>query len=240
MYGTGAGSGMRMFAPSGSIAQTWQIGAAGFDLPKVCSVVAAQPLPGTECRMYGLDGGTGAEIQAHWGGADTRNYTANYPYLNATLPDSAASPCTWRVVPAYATFLYPVELPMSVLYTQAAAAKTVTLQMLVGDNWGAGVINKNSVWMTVSYVDDSTNARVAETTRLVLPGTALDADTGAAWSATSGGAVNFGSAGKRKLSLTTAGSIKQDTTVIVTFYCSAKSTTTTYDMFMVDPSPQLS
>jgi hypothetical protein len=245
IYGAGATAGHRLCSPPSNFNNVLQFESVGFQIPKTVQFgqAATARLGMQQIAAYGLDGGPGGEIWGNWGNADSRNYSYNYPTLNATLPDSAGSATAWRLVPEFATWLMPAYLDISKLYTSAAAQKKVTLELLVSDNWGTDVINRNTVWMEVSYIDNSSGNEVTETTRLPVAGTALDAST-ASWSSTSWGSVTFtattGGRGKRKLELTTAGSIKQDTSVTVRLICTAKCTNVSYDIFIVCPDVQLS
>jgi hypothetical protein len=245
IFGDGATAGHLLCDSVSSWSNTLTFDSVGFQIPKTIQFLkSATARAGMmEIAAYGLDGGPGGEIWATWGNADSRNYSYNYPTLNATLATSGASGVAWRFVPEYAGWTVPGILDISKLYTSAAAAKKVTLELLVSDNWGAGVIDRNSVWMTVSYIRDDTGNAYTQTTQLPESGTNLNAST-ASWSGTSWGSVTFNDTtngkGKRKLELTTDYSIKQDTSVSVRLYCAAKCVNASYDIFIIDPDVQLS
>ena len=209
----------------------------GFQLPKACQLLKGTTPPNRHVQidLFGLDGGSGGALLSAWGEADSRNIDAFYPTLNATLPDSGASGVSWRVYPRNVSTRNSVAtLVIAKLYTSAAAAKTVTAELLVSTDWGAGVINKATLWAEATYIDDTTGDVVALSTRDHAAG-ALDSST-ASWSSTSWGAVGCT---KHKLEVTTPTDIKQDTVVTVTVLCTVQSVTAN-DIFFVCPDPQLS
>ena len=235
IYGAGATTGVSVFLPGSAIGNGHKLEAVGLDVPKQMGIAIRRCYGDNAVRLFGLDGGSGGEIADTWGNADCRNYTANYPKLNGTLADSASTGVTWRVVPQYSSWSQPVCISVSKLYTSTAASKKVTLELLISNTWGAGVINRQSLWMAVSYIDNASGELKTEATRLDVPGTDLTTST-AAWDTVSWGVINFV---KRKLELTTAYSIKQDTAVTVTVFCTATAVSIVYDQFMFDPDVQL-
>lgn len=231
--GAGATTGQSLCAVSSATSANHVFEAIGLQVPKAMSLSATPPAAGTRFSLFGLDGGSGGAIASAGGSADSRNIDNFYPTLNATLADSASSPVSWRMYPQGATSNEYATLPICKLYTSAAATKTVTLEFLLANPWGGGAANAKSIWMTVSYIDDTTGLPVSRTTR-DEGGAALTTST-AAWSATSWGAVGFV---KLKLVVTTPTAIKQDTAVTVTFSCAAASASAN-DLLMICPDVQL-
>lgn len=177
-------------------------------------------------EVVGCDAdGTGGYLAERWGWATSR--TDNYPpTLSATLPNTTLTPWAWRVYPRNAATSSPMRLVASKIYTDSAAIKTITQEILVATTM---TVSKASVWMTVEYIDNATGLpKHVDTRDFAAP--ALDAST-ANWSATTWGMVNFS---KRKLSVTTPTSIKPNTLVTVTLFGVVKSATAD-DIYFVDP-----
>jgi len=107
-------------------------------------------------------------------------------------------------------------VPVLKLFTDTAASKTITAHVLVADT--ISTANKESLWLDVSYTDDTTGVPVSLSTR-DYSAAALATDT-AAWSATTWGSINLL---KRKLEITTPTSIKKDTPVLITLRGTVKS-----------------
>lgn len=129
----------------------------------------------------------------------------NYPTLNAQLPDGTY----WSVMvhAKWASRMRPVPCStMSKLYTEAAAQKTVTVEMLINQNFGA--IQGDEWFMDIVYVEEATGITRAVTTR----GSVAVATSTAGWSATVYGSENYG---RYKLSLLTPSAVRQNTDVSV-------------------------
>jgi hypothetical protein len=192
------------------------------------------PNPGTadsqRFEAYGIDGAQGSLVWDRWGWASSRSDN-NPPYLNAVLPDSVATPWTWRVYPIGANIGRQMFLPLAKTFTDTAATKTVTLEMLVSTTYAG--LDKSDLWIDVSYIDHTTGESKGVSSRL-LTATALDTST-ANWSSTAWGLVVFD---KKKLSVTTPTSIKQDTPVIVTLR-GTKASVGVGDILFVCPDVQL-
>ena len=124
-----------------------------------------------------------------------------------------------------------ILLTLSKLYQQAAATKTLTLELQITTGFSAP--NKSTLWFEVSYIDDSTGLRTTATTE-VASGGALDS-LAASWSAATWGAINLT---KYKLSLTTPTAIKQDTIVLVNLRGTAASASAN-DVIFVCPDVQI-
>jgi hypothetical protein len=161
------------------------------------------------------------------------------PTLNAVLPDSANTPWSYLVYPKGITSQYNLNsgnyptLPISKVYTSAAAQKKVTLEFLLSTT--VANANKKTVWMDVVYIDNSDGLPRCLTTQIFTGTDALDTSS-ANWSATTWGAKSFN---KRKLEVTTPGSIKQDTAVHVLFHYGVAAPNAS-DIAFVCPDLQLS
>lgn len=174
----------------------------------------------------GIDGALGNTYFDYFYTYSSR-FDGYYPTLNAQLELSAATPWSYSIYPYRTTKLQPAKVSVSKLWTQAAAVKTITMELL----WPSSMTAPKSseVWMTVQYTDNATGNKVTQTT-LAYPGAALSSST-AAWSATTYGATLFS---KLKLAITTQSSIKQDTEVMVTFFSTPKSNSAN-DIIIVCP-----
>lgn len=208
----------------------------GLQVPKIAPTSSREPSANCTNSFAGLDGGVAGAVAMEWGYADSRNLTNNYPTLNATLADSGNSPTSWRVYPKATTKQNPFEMPISELYTATAAAKTVTLHFLATTSWSGSVTpNTHTVWMTVTYIDSTTSLPVTQTTKAVVGGSLTG--SGLTWTpSNSWGAVSLSA---YKLELTTGTSIKQNTTVMVTFMGEVLSANAN-DILIFCPSIQLS
>lgn len=186
---------------------------------------------GNRVISTGADGAMGATMH-QYAGAITSRHDGNYPTLNAVLPDSAATPWSYLIEPRNARKSWPLILPVRKMYKSAAAAKTITLEALVGTQFGE--ILKNTCWVEFVYVDATTGNTVTLSTYDPAAG-ALTAST-AAWSQTTYGAVSFN---KIKFSATTPTSIKQDTVVEARLMVCVPQVVTTEDLLVVCPDVQL-
>lgn len=159
----------------------------------------------------------------------------NYPTLNATLPDSAHTPWSVRVTPSYVLIGKPASFArMSKLYTLPPATKDITVEFLVEDKYGS-VTNKD-YWINVVYVDSDTGASKFLTSYDVLGGTTVEGST-AQWTTTLFGdpAKNFI---KKKITVSTPTSIKQDSQIFVEFVV-GKPSQQASDYLFIDPDPSL-
>jgi len=211
IYGAGASTGQRLYDP-GAGTQGLTVEAVGLVIPveiELCKTDETGPVGPQRFTAIGADGGVGAMMHDRWGFASSRN-DGNFPTLNATLPDSASTPWSWWIYPWNCTQMQPMVMPVAKLYTSAAAAKTVRMEFLLSNSF-AGV-DTSDLWMDVSYIDNTTGLPVHLTTRENGPGGALSVSS-AAWSATTYGAVTLS---KKKFTVTTPTSIKQNTMVTAT------------------------
>lgn len=227
--GAGATTGQKLINITGTMGLNLDI--RGMDIPKAMSIAPPDISTNswfTRVSAIGLDKGVGGYFAEGWGEASSRSDN-NPPVLSATIPGSTDK-WSWWFYPKNSDFRFPGRLAFAKLYTQSAASKTITVEFLSADTISS--IAKNNAWIDVSYVDSNGNMRF-ETTR-VPTGGSIDSSS-ASWSATTWGAISFV---KKKLSLTTSYSIKQNTMVNVDFVCALKSASAN-DILFIDPDFQL-
>ena len=177
--------------------------------------------------------GFGSVSMDGYGVLDTRD-AGFYPKLNATLPDSASTAWSYMLAPGTTcSTAMQKTLDIAKPFLATAATATVTLNLLVSTSFTAA--SKANVWAVFSYVDDTTGDTVVMSTQDHAGG-ALDSTT-ASWSATTYGAVSFD---KRKLSITTPSTIKQDSIVRATLYWGTPMMTSGADIAIIDPDIQIS
>jgi hypothetical protein len=202
----------------------------GTQVPKtmVWQGSAAPGIPGgsIEYDAIGADSGLGAVRNRRWGTMDSRS-DGYYPTLNAVYPGAGSPAWAWRVYPVSSTMFSQMDIPFFKFYSDAAAAKTITANFLLGDAFSGA--HKGSVWLDVHYIDNATGLTKFQTTYLPTSVAALDAST-AGWSATTWGAINLV---KKNIAITTATSIKADTLVTVVLRGIAKSVSAN-DILFVD------
>lgn len=211
VYGTGATTGKVFCGDNYALAKGVHF--VGFQYPVAMTLAAINNVTEDIFVAFAADNAVGAQMLEGWGTSISRQDN-NPPRLNATLPNSTASTWSWYLYPYGITATpdgtygkFPA-LTLAKMFTDTAAAKTITLEMLIGT--AVTGANRATVWMDVIYIDDTTGTPKWVTTKL-SDTTALDTST-AGWDATTWGAVSFN---KRKLSATTPTSIKKDTTVII-------------------------
>lgn len=223
--GAGATTGVSLVRASCSGSQ---VNIAGLQYPKTMSFCIAdnQSSASWKACAIGIDGGVGSAIKDWWGEMDSRtdNY---YPTLNATLPNSTNSPWSWKLYPSNTNLQRSFRVPVGKFYTETAASKTVTAEILVADSFSG--VDSETVRLDVSYIDDSTGlARFASSHDQAK--TALATST-ANWSATTYGSVNLL---KRKLVVTTPTAVKKDTVMVAVISGSALSASGN-DIMFIDP-----
>lgn len=201
----------------------------GFVFPKNMKF-GGQSMPNTTFIMAnGSDGALGNDY-----GDSTCYYSSradNYPpVLNATLETSSGSAWSYKLITHNTSDAAPGRVPISKLYTQPSAVKTVTLDLLWPTTMEAPT--KNSVWIAVQYIDADTGVCVSQTSH-VRNGSELDISS-ALWSATTWGPIIFT---PYKLMVTTQSAVKQDTAVIVTLFVSPKAASLVNDVIFVCPDP---
>lgn len=181
----------------------------------------------------GSDGGFGSEYFDYCYAYTSRS--DNFPpTLNAyyKLAGGATKYWSYRLYPYRTSEANPVQLTVQKTWRQAAAAQTITQELLWPDSMAAPT--KDQVYIVVQYTDDATGQLRSLSSR-DLAGGALDVST-AAWSATTWGLVSLN---KRKLSVTTPTAIRQDTAVLVTLFVAPRSATVN-DVMFVCPDPVFS
>lgn len=224
VIGAGATTGAK-FIKTGSYAGDVRI--LGTDIPKTVEVAGISgAVSGTRVEAVGIDDGLGGAIATISGSADSRADNA-LPTLSAFLPNSQNTPWSWKVYPSNASLLYPFTLTFAKLYTGDSAKADIALEMLVADTITAA--NRDSVSVTVSYVDAATSSRQSLSSRDYLAEGLSSSSAG--WSATSYGPVIFT---KAKISLQTPSSIKTDTLIIVTLSIEFKAASAN-DLMVVCP-----
>ncbi len=201
-----------------------------FALPAIMNSVAAgflkAPAPETDVgssgnQTFAMKGGVYPEDMAY---ATTNGWaqsekSANYPTLSAKLPDSAGGTSysmkiyTGNLAAVSATPSNPFKCPVVKKdYDQTAATKTITVEVLI-DNRQAPT--DHELWFDVMYTDNATGNTVIESTRAMKKDEAALTTSTASWTATTYATQSYN---KRKISLTTANSIKQYTEITVIMY----------------------
>lgn len=152
----------------------------------------------------------------------------NYPTLNAVLPDTSATPWSFKVYPDNGCDKgLPFEMPMMTkYYNLTAASKTITLEMLI--NAAITTPKTHEVFAVASWIDDTTGERKSISS--FVYGNDLATST-AGWSASVYGAKTYN---KHKIALTTTSNIKQNTEIQVQLYIGVAAANTD-DYFFIDP-----
>ena len=228
LYGAGATTGT---AVSVAMPTTMaQIECFGFIYPNTVSLV--QTLPSFSSfngvgaiYTYGADGTAAAASANQWGILDTRQ-DDNYPTLSAFLPTSDNKAWSYKVYPCEARAGFGATVQFSKIHTGDPAALDLNLELLVSDSFPG--VNSSSVWISGSYINSSGVPEYFTTHDLAA--SALTTST-AGWSATTYGATSLL---KRKISITTASSVKKDTMVMLRLNWEAESVSSN-DIFFVNP-----
>lgn len=235
VFGAGCVSGVPLLGQF-STSSTGHIAGIGFAFP-----VALMTIPLTysyaiqsinvPLSFIGADDGLGAVLVDKWGQVDSRD-DGNYPKLSAVLPNSTSTPWSWRLWPYLAAGALPVSFTvMNAVYSDTAASKKVTLDVLISNT--ITTCDKSNSWITVVYTDNATGLQVCESSLDFAAG-ALDAGS-LSWNTTSWG---FVACTAKQFNVTTAGSIKQNTQVIVTLHTTVPGTGTN-DVWFVDAAATL-
>lgn len=192
------------------------------------STVGAAP----RFEALGCDGGLGAYIVQRAGSNDSRT-DGFYPTLNATFPDGASTPWAWKCYPANASFVNYFAVPIAKVFTDTAATKKVTVEIQRATDFTE--MTAGTCWLEILYIKSSDGAPAREST--FNPGaTGGLATSSAAWTLTTWGEIGLT---KEKLEVTTQHAIKQNTNVVVTMFCAARSQNA-QDVFFLCPDVQLS
>lgn len=154
----------------------------------------------------------GFRFEEGFGQADWKE-GQSYPYIASTLPDGT----NWaiRILPHDTNTFRPYVSPnISQYQTGAAAVKTITVELLVCNDFGT--IKKDQWYIDVSYIHDGEGR--LETTKEFLPtASASNVTTSTApWNTTS---YNGDTYSKFKLSLTTFETVEQYTNIIARVCC---------------------
>lgn len=228
VHGVGSTSGQTLIATQtySGRAETY-----GFKLPSTMSLAGTSLASAYDITGMAFDDGPGASIVAYWGNIDSRN-DGNYPYLNATLPNSALTGWAWKMYPKVASKQRPARVSSTLMFVDSAAAKTITQEFLLSTAFTA--LNAGNCWIELIYIDNATGDH-KHVSSSVFAGSAL-ASSAAAWSATTYGAISFD---KKSISITTPTAVKQDSAIICTLFISAPSVSAN-DILFVDPAFWLS
>lgn len=234
--GLGTGSGSVLVSLEGSSANyPLNFVGIGFQVPRTMSPFAARggdtyrttaKVTLTACEVDGI----GGHYDAGWGWATSRTDN-NPPTLSAEIPDSVGTLFSLRCYPKAASEAEPMLLTSAKVFTDTAATKTITQELLIANTITA---TQRDVWMDVSYIDDTTGLPKHISTRVMSGGSLTSSSAG--WSATTWGMIGFN---KVKLEATTPTSIKKDTTIVVSFFVS-KPSATDQDIYFFDPDFSLS
>ena len=134
-----------------------------------------------------------------------------------------------KIYPKTASRYNPLSCPpVRKIYDQTAATKTLTFDFLTDDRQ---TVQDYDVWVDVMYTDDSTGDKVIESTRVDLAAAATLTTSTASWTGTTYATQSYD---KRKISFTTANSIKQYTEVVAYLYVGVTSFDTN-SFFFYDP-----
>jgi hypothetical protein len=188
----------------------------------------------TRVQAYGIDAKNGSLLAETWGWASSRSDN-NPPVLNALLPGGSEK-WAWRVYPVQAGRTRPMQMVFNTVYSAAPSTQTLTLELLVANTF-AGV-DKNTLWIDVTYIDDTTGNPVLLSTK--ADSGAVDTST-AEWFPATLGVVSWGltTFDKRKFTVTTPTAIKQHTPVLIMLSGTVKSASVN-DIYFICPAVQLS
>lgn len=224
MRGVGADNGSALVVTPGSTSSI-RVEVIGLSFPQAMPIISPDPGAGNFFEVSGVaaDGGWGAFSATRSGTIDSRS-DGFYPVLNAEYPGSPEVSWSWRITPfAQLSNEKPLSLRIAKAFYGTAAAQTLTLELLSHTAWSN--VNKGSVWMNVTYTDDSTGLPRSVSTMVPGATSALDAST-ANWSSTSWGAVGLT---KHKLVVTTPTAVKQNTPVMANLrFGAARQSSTNY------------
>lgn len=229
VYGTGTGDNVPLVSLGG---YTKDFHSYGLKFPRNMKLTDNGSAEGAYMLANGSDGAVGNEY------ADSYCYFSsradNYPpTLNANLELSTAAKWSYKLVTKNTAPLTPAVVPMQTLYTQDAAVKTVTLELL----WPTSLPTptKSLVWILLQYIDHTTGLMKSLTTHVIDSVTPLDAST-SEWSTTVAGNTTWGAIlfTRYKLAITTPTSIKKDTAVIATLCVVPKASSLINDVIFVD------
>ncbi|MCU0989208.1 MAG: hypothetical protein MUE63_06420 [Xanthomonadales bacterium] len=235
-YGNGLKPGLAICANAYNSASATIYDLIGFQIPESVPLNPTAPTASGHAattRGIGLDDNFGAYVTERWGYADSRN-DGNYPKLNAALPNSAASLWSWFIYPSAADPAAPAVMRVLKSYTDTAAQKKITLELLIANGYNSE-LNKDNACLIVKYISNTTGLPVYQSTRVHGSTAALDAGS-SSWTATAYGST---ACTAKKLELTTTDSIKKDTPVVALLLITKNASIATKFLFMC-PDVQLS
>ncbi|MBS3953632.1 MAG: hypothetical protein KGZ88_11850 [Methylomicrobium sp.] len=234
-YGAGSDAGVGLFRAA-TVNTGQQIKLIGHKYPNTMRIDT--PLSTisntTRIQAYGIDAKNGSLLTETWGWASSRSDN-NPPVLNALLPGSSEK-WAWRVYPVQAGRTRPMQLALNTVYSGTPSTQTLTVEVLVANTFSG--VNKNTLWVDLSYTDDTTGNPVLLSTK--ADSGALDTST-APWFPATLDVVSWGltTFDKRKFTLTTPTAIKQHTPVLIMLSGTVKAASVN-DIYFVCPAVQLS
>lgn len=210
------------------------LGFYGFKYPSTMAISTSTLFD--KATSVSTDGGDGAVGSCYFDYFFTYSsrHDGNYPTLNATLELSGATPWSYSIYPYRTNQQNPATVSVSKVWTQAAAAKTITVELL----WPQAMATPKSdkVYAVMCYTDSTTGEKVRVSSQ-AFPASTLAASTPTPdWSAVTYGPTTFD---RYKIAITTPSSIKQDTEVMITFVSSPKSASA-QDIIILCPDPVFS
>lgn len=157
----------------------------------------------------------------------------NQPTLNATLPDGSNTPWSLMFSPLYCYAARPGIFPVTEkFYNQSAGIKTLTLELLVHENYTTATPSNNGLagvlWAEFSYTDSVTGDVATLSTR--VNGGDIPEST-ASWSALTYYTNTYY---RLKLAVTTSTAIKPGSKIYCKLFVAFSQTQTT-DFFFVCP-----
>jgi len=179
-----------------------------------------------ELDIIDADARMGGHYQRSWGYITSR--TDNFPpLLSAALPDSVATKWAWRMYPKAASNTDPATSIASKVYGSAASVLNITQEIL-----GATVmaLHAGNTWVELTYVDAAGDTKRIST---------QDYSNGALTASTTLWSIEPPSWGivqltKYKFAITTPTAVKQDTQIMLAFFCSLASANANQILF-IDP-----
>lgn len=203
---------------SGKVLAVGNVKIFGGEVPSVLTFAAPNGAIGISMQSpmptgFAIDGRLGSVMSHNSFGLIDSRADVNYPYLNATYPDSTSTPMSVLLRPSanYAGVGSPTEILLSKFKTTSDSYSTLTVECLVSTSYTG--LHKGNCWIEVTWIDAS-GAFVSASTFDINAGS-LDSSTAAWYPPTPAyGAVSLA---KRKLSVVLPGGVKQDTMIFVRF-----------------------
>lgn len=230
ILGVGATQNVALYRTSGDDSVSFQ--SFGLKFPRVMalSTLALFSATGAYICANAADGILGNSYYDVFYAYDSRD-DGYYPRRFATLETSTADAWAYKLYPFAVRKSQPAQIIVGKLYTQADAAKTVTIEFLWPTSLAAPTAD--AVYAEIGYINASGN-KINKSSQSLL-GTVINTSS-ADWSTTTYGPASFS---KRKISITTDDAIKQNTEVMVAVFCGIKSVSSD-DVIFIDPDPEFS